>query len=63
LPLWEKEEEERVTRQREEELSLRPLEGRAERGGAVSMTTAMTADRFGVERRHGRQTRGRHGRR
>ncbi|BAD61526.1 Epstein-Barr virus EBNA-1-like protein [Oryza sativa Japonica Group] len=37
------------------ELCLRPLEARAGRGGAESMTTAMTAGRFGTERRHGRQ--------
>ncbi|BAD81775.1 Epstein-Barr virus EBNA-1-like protein [Oryza sativa Japonica Group] len=36
-------------------LCLRPLEARARRGGAKSMTTAMTAGRFGAEQRHGRQ--------
>nr|CAE05426.2 OSJNBa0035I04.14 [Oryza sativa Japonica Group] len=53
---------ERGRRGRGGELCLRPLEARAGRGGAESMTTAMTAGRFGVERRHGRQTRGRRGR-
>ncbi|BAB89704.1 Epstein-Barr virus EBNA-1-like [Oryza sativa Japonica Group] len=51
----EKEEGERAMRQRWGELCLRPLEARARRGGAKAMTTAMTAGRFGAERRHGRQ--------
>jgi hypothetical protein len=41
----------------EEEPCLLSLEARAGRGGAESMTTAMTAGRFGAERRHGRQAR------
>nr|BAD17660.1 Epstein-Barr virus EBNA-1-like protein [Oryza sativa Japonica Group]BAD17788.1 Epstein-Barr virus EBNA-1-like protein [Oryza sativa Japonica Group] len=41
----------------EEEPCLLSLEARAGRGGAESMTTAMTAGRFGTERRHGRQAR------
>nr|ABG66210.1 retrotransposon protein, putative, Ty3-gypsy subclass [Oryza sativa Japonica Group] len=53
----EKEEGERAMRQRGRELCLRPLEARARRGGAKSMTTAMTAGRFGAERRHGWQAR------
>nr|AAK00444.1 hypothetical protein [Oryza sativa Japonica Group] len=46
-----------VTRQREEELCLLFLEASAWRGGAESMTTAMTVGRFGAGRRHGRQAR------
>nr|BAD09786.1 Epstein-Barr virus EBNA-1-like protein [Oryza sativa Japonica Group] len=38
-------------------LCLRPLEASARSGGGRAMTTAMTAGRFGVARRHGRQTR------
>nr|CAD40781.1 OSJNBb0012E08.5 [Oryza sativa Japonica Group] len=44
-----------ATRQREEGLCLRPLAACARSGGAEAMTTAMTAGRFGAERRHGRQ--------
>ncbi|BAD82191.1 Epstein-Barr virus EBNA-1-like [Oryza sativa Japonica Group] len=46
-----------ATRQREEGLCLRPLAACARSGGAEAMTTAMTAGRFGAERRHGRQAR------
>nr|AAS98427.1 hypothetical protein [Oryza sativa Japonica Group]AAT77361.1 hypothetical protein [Oryza sativa Japonica Group] len=38
-------------------LGLRPLAACARSGGAEAMTTAMTAERFGAARRHGRQTR------
>jgi hypothetical protein len=57
LPLREKEEGAGATRQREEELCLRPLAACARSGGAEAMTTAMTAGRCGAERRHGRQAR------
>src|SRR5512139_3857770 len=46
-----------ATRQREEELCLRPLEASAWSGGGQVVTTAMTAERCGAERRHGRQAR------
>nr|CAJ86342.1 H0814G11.9 [Oryza sativa] len=46
-----------ASRQREEGLCLRPLAACARSGGAEAMTTAMTAGRFGAERRHGRQVR------
>ncbi len=48
---------ERGRRGRGGELCLHPLEASAGRGGAEAMTTAMTAGRFGAERRHGRQAR------
>nr|BAC84703.1 hypothetical protein [Oryza sativa Japonica Group] len=57
LPLWEKEEGAGATRQREEELCLRPLEASAWSGGGRVVMTAMTVGRCGAERRHGRQAR------
>nr|AAX95019.1 retrotransposon protein, putative, Ty3-gypsy sub-class [Oryza sativa Japonica Group]ABA95442.1 retrotransposon protein, putative, Ty3-gypsy subclass [Oryza sativa Japonica Group] len=42
LPLWEKKEGAGATRQREEELCLRPLEASAWSGGGRVVTTAMT---------------------
>nr|BAD33792.1 hypothetical protein [Oryza sativa Japonica Group] len=53
LFLWEKKEGERAMRQEEEELCLHPLEASARSGGAGSMTTAMTAGRFGRARLQG----------
>ncbi|BAD82465.1 Epstein-Barr virus EBNA-1-like protein [Oryza sativa Japonica Group] len=53
----EKEEGAGATQQREEELCLRPLEASAWSGGGRVVTTAMTAGRFGAERRHERQAR------
>nr|BAC84498.1 hypothetical protein [Oryza sativa Japonica Group] len=57
LPLREKEEGAGATRQREEELCLRPLAACARSGGGRAMTTAMTAGRCGAERGHERQAR------